>query len=73
MDLLFIGIPYRTVKRITSPFNLHIDNMKGLMPCSTSAISAAVATGIWQGECPAQAFAAMSGLKEASVAAALGA
>jgi hypothetical protein len=59
MDLLFIGIPYRIVNRITSPFNLHIDNMKGLMPCSSGASSATIAIENWQEECPAQAFGAV--------------
>jgi hypothetical protein len=59
LDLLFIGIPYRTVNRITLPFNLQIYNMKRLMPYSAGANSAIVAIENWQAECPAQAFVAV--------------
>jgi hypothetical protein len=56
LDLLFIGIPYRTVNRITSPFNLEIYNMKRLIPYSAGANSAIVAIENLQAECRAQAF-----------------
>jgi hypothetical protein len=58
-DLLFIGIPYRTVNRIALPFNLQICNMKGLMPYSSGAISITVAIENWHNECCAQAFRAV--------------
>jgi hypothetical protein len=59
LDLLFISVPYRTVNRITLPFNLKIYSMKRLMPYSAGANSAIVAIENWQAECPAQAFGAV--------------
>lgn len=56
LDLLFIDIPYRIVNGVSRPFDLRIDNIKGLKAHSPGAISANFAIENWRNQHHAPAY-----------------